>query len=150
MAKFKLNETIKPHMFNYGESLGFELPTLSSEFNGIETDFDSGELKETIEALPKSAFKLFDNSLLSICGWHFGTLKDLALSRTSSWIQILEDEINSDDDDPFQQTGYIMDLWNDANESDSDAVDAIFMTLFGEALSSRLITIQNGILAEIK
>ena len=131
MAKFKLNETIKPHMFNYGESLGFELPTLSSEFNGIETDFDSGELKETIEALPKSAFKLFDNSLLSICGWHFGTLKDLALSRTSSWIQVL-------------------DLWNDANESDSDAVDAIFMTLFGEALSSRLITIQNGILAEIK
>ena len=74
----------------------------------------------------------------------------MALSRTSSWIQVLEDEINSDDDDPFQQTGYIMDLWNDANESDSDAVDAIFMTLFGEALSSRLITIQNGILAEIK
>lgn len=150
MAKFTLNESIRAHMFDYGESVNYELPTLSSQFEGIENDFEPSELKASIEALPKTAFKLFDNSLLSICGWHFGTLQDLALSRTKSWLQVLEDEINSDDDDPFQQTGYIMDLWNDASESDSDAADAIFTTLFGESLSSRLNDIQNQILSELK
>lgn len=148
MATFSINETIRPHLFTYGESLCDTLPTLSSQFDGIEQNFNPAKLKEKIELLPETAFKLFDSSLLSICGWHFSSLKDLSQSRTKIWSQVLEDEILSDDDDPFEQTGYIMDLWNDADPIDIKAADGIFKTLFGKTITSLLNEIQDDILAK--
>lgn len=148
MVTFSVNESIRPHLFTYGESLCFNLPTLSSQFNGVEQSFDPIKLKEKIELLPENAFKLFDSSLLSICGWHFSSLKDLSQARSKIWSQVLEDEILSDDDDPFEQTGYIMDLWNDADPIDIKAVDDIFKTLFGKKITSLLNEIQDDILVK--
>lgn len=149
MTTFSIKETTKPHLFIYGESLSFELPTLSSQFDGIEQNLNPIKLKEKIELLPESAFKLFDSGLLSICGWHFSSLKDLSHARNKSWTDVLEDEINSDDDDPFEQTGYIMKLWDEANPSDIKDVDEIFTTLFGEPITSRLNAIQDDIVSQL-
>ncbi len=148
MVTFSINEAIRPHLFIYGESLCSKLPTLSSQFNGVEQGFDPIKLKEKIELLPETAFKLFDSSLLSICGWHFSSLKDLSQARTKVWSQVLEDEILSDDDDPFEQTGYIMDLWNDADPMDVKCVDDIFKILLGKKITSLLNEIQENILAK--
>lgn len=132
---------VLPH---YGE-LDYNLPTLKGIFNACEFSPDGDTVDAAVAALDAESQTLFDDTLMTLCGWIHSTLCEMAQSRNRHWLDIFFDEMDSDDEDPFKETGRQILTFSEANDANRAAVDAVYVALFNLTLTTALTRIVDAI-----
>lgn len=156
--EFELSPKFADHVFTYGEEFTDSLPVLANELaEGVSTLPRDTELSASIDAkvqacvaeMSVSAAELLDSVLLCVCGWTIPTLMKFASEKSLPLVDILVREITSDDEDPFKQTGRVINDWVVASLGDRTAVDHFFVLSCGQRITDVLINIQKEVLVKM-
>jgi hypothetical protein len=100
---------------------------------------------EAISALSTEERSQFDHLMISISGWTMDTLKKLAEGQGREWLDQLKVEMNSDDCDPFRETGKMMVYWVNLNPDVKVKLDPIFALIFTQSMTEMLSSIHDEI-----
>lgn len=147
---FVLSPKFANHVHTYGEDFTDALPVLATELIEGEVEQDSAESALAhVKGMELDSVELLDSVLMSVCGWTFDTLSSMAETASVTLGEMLAREVNSDDDDPFKNTGNIILAWGDASVESREQVDAFFVALCGKSITETLNFIQSEVLAKM-
>lgn len=147
---FVLSPKFASHVHTYGEDFTDALPVLATKLIERDVDLASAETAlECVKGMDSVSLGLLDSVLMSVCGWTFNTLFRMAERASVTLGAMLVREVNSDDDDPFKNTGNIILAWGGASEESCEQVDAFFVALCGKSITETLNFIQSEVLAKM-
>lgn len=148
MNTFTVPSTVSAILPDYSE-LDYNLPTLKCVFAETGYSADADEVDATVAALNDEGKALFDDTLMTLCGWAHNTLCSMAAERERHWLDMFFDEMESDDENPFKETGRQISTWETTTTELRAAVDAVYQALYNLPLSAALTRIVDAIDANL-
>lgn len=148
MTNLALRQELKDYLPDYSQ-IDYNLPTMKQIFSESTFECDEVAVDAAIAALSSEDKATLDTSFITLCGWSHETLLKLAAEKDVHWLDVFFDEINSDEENPFKETGRFITDWAALEEPERNAVDAIYVLIFNRAMSDVLSQIINAIEAEL-
>ena len=140
-----LPEDVVDELPDYSEVGGFTLDTLNTLM--MNAPLFPERTGGIVAQMDDEAKALLDFTLTALCGWALPTLEKMARERGCDWGDMLADELASDEENPFKETGNVLLKWADAT-TPADAreqVDAFYQALCGQTMTAMVTKIANDI-----
>jgi hypothetical protein len=134
---------------NYGENIGFELPTLAGLIkDAAESNGPANDEVQDFLAEAEGRLEIADDMLMSATGWTAQSLVDNSFEEFMTLAEFIEREVDEDQNCPFDETHSALRSFTregDNWDAQRETANELFELMFGETAEDMLITISQAI-----
>jgi hypothetical protein len=140
---FTIPSPVFAHLPDYGD-LDFSLPELKSLFR--EPCRNNQAAIDAFDSMSLASKELFNLTLISVCGWSVDTLTEMAEDKAVDWVDLFYSEMETDEENPFKETGIVMLQWNSASPTERAEADVAYERLTGKTMSQALNSVIDAVM----